>query len=55
VYETFGAVVTGNTVPFPVNGTWKEQLNGGDVVAQNLRIPNLAVNSHWAKVFYRKG
>jgi 1,4-alpha-glucan branching enzyme len=42
-------------VPFSVNGTWSERLNGGDLQVSDFRVPNLLVTSHWGKVFYKKG
>ena len=42
-------------VPFSVNGTWEDRLNGGTVNVQDFRLPNQQVTSHWGKVFYRKG
>jgi glycosidase len=42
-------------VPFPTDGVWMNRLGGGYVQVSGGRLNNLAITSHWAKVFYRKG
>ncbi len=38
-------------VPFSENGPWEDRLNGGTIVVQNYRVPNLKIGSHWGMVF----
>jgi 1,4-alpha-glucan branching enzyme len=40
------------SVPFSVNGTWRDLLNDFDVNVTNSRIDNFTVNSHWGNVFF---
>lgn len=42
-------------VPFPLNGPWKDLLNGDQLQIQDFRLVNQKVNSNWGRIYFAKG
>jgi len=45
----------GVDIPFPVNGSWEDLLNGGTALVQQNRLYNQRINSNGGRIYYRKG
>ena len=42
-------------VPFSANGIWENRLHGGTVEVHDFWQRNTTIDSHWGKLFYKKG
>jgi hypothetical protein len=42
-------------IPFSVNDTWVDQLDGGVVQISGFRLVNQKINSHWWKFYHQTG
>jgi pullulanase len=42
-------------IPFSINGVWFDKLNDGIVEVKDFRLRDHKIESHWGRLFYKKG
>lgn len=41
-------------IPFPVDGTWEDLLNGGNADVQGFWLRDQVLGSHWGRIYFRR-